>query len=197
MKMATELTIRPLTTDRWHDLEALFAAKGCAQARQCWCMYYRDSGPGAPVPTGSSRGQMRRQALKDLVDGGRIPGLLGYRDALPVGWVSFGPRADFARLRRSPVMKPVDDVPVWSIICFTVPPAFRGQGVARTLLGGAVEFAATHGAQVMEGYPVDRHGRSSDDSMWFGPKSMFDAAGFVEIARRRPDRPIVRKVLGG
>ena len=37
-----------------------------------------------------------------------------------------------------------------------------------------------------------RRDRSSDDSMWFGAKSMFDKAGFEEVARRRPERPIVR-----
>ena len=30
-------------------------------------------------------------------------------------------REDYAKLRRSAVMKPVDDVPVWSIVCFVVP----------------------------------------------------------------------------
>jgi len=28
--------------------------------------------------------------------------------------------------------------------------------------------------------------------MWFGPKSMYDRAGFTEVARRKPQRPIVR-----
>jgi hypothetical protein len=46
--------------------------------------------------------------------------------------------------------------------------------------------------QLLEGYPVDKAERSSDDSMWFGSKSMFDAAGFEEVARRKPTRPIVR-----
>jgi hypothetical protein len=28
--------------------------------------------------------------------------------------------------------------------------------------------------------------------MWFGAKSMYDHAGFKEVARRKPQRPIVR-----
>jgi hypothetical protein len=32
--------------------------------------------------------------------------------------------------------------------------------------------------------------------MWFGAKSMYDAAGFQEVARRRPARPVVRLRLG-
>jgi hypothetical protein len=33
--------------------------------------------------------------------------------------------------------------------------------------------------------------------MWFGAKPMFDRAGFVEVARRRPTRPVMRKELRG
>ena len=39
-----ELTVLPLTPERWLDLEAVFQAKGCSIARSCWCMAYRRSG---------------------------------------------------------------------------------------------------------------------------------------------------------
>jgi len=42
-----KLVVRPLTPERWGDLEALFNARGCSVARGCWCMYYRVSGKGA------------------------------------------------------------------------------------------------------------------------------------------------------
>ena len=73
-----------------------------------------------------------------------------------------------------------------------VPPEYRGQGVARALLKGAVAYAKRHGATLVEAYPVDKPARSNDDSMWFGAKSMYDSAGFKEVARRKPQRPIVR-----
>jgi ribosomal protein S18 acetylase RimI-like enzyme len=106
--------------------------------------------------------------------------------------VSLGPREEYAKLQRPPVMKAVDHQPVWSIICFVVPSEHRGQGVARALLDGAVAYARKHGATLLEAYPVDKPGRSNDDSMWFGAKSMYDGAGFREAARRKPQRPIVR-----
>jgi len=31
--------------------------------------------------------------------------------------------------------------------------------------------------------------------MWFGAKSMYDNAGFKEVARRKPTRPVVRLEL--
>jgi ribosomal protein S18 acetylase RimI-like enzyme len=187
-----KLTVRPLTPERWPDLEALFNAPGCSIARHCWCMCYRRSGSRGPLPAGTSAAQANRAGLRALVDSGEPPGLIGYRGKTPVGWVSLGPREAYAKLRRSPVMKPVDDQPVWSIICFVVPPAFRGQGVARALLDGAIAYARKRGVRLLEAYPVDKRGRASDDSMWFGPKSMYDAAGFEEVARRKPQRPIVR-----
>jgi ribosomal protein S18 acetylase RimI-like enzyme len=187
-----KLTIRPLTPERWPDVEALFNAKGCSIPRHCWCMYYRRSGSRASLPPGTTRAQANRAELKALVDSGRPPGLIGYQDGVPVGWVSLGPRTDFARLARSPVMKPVDDRPVWSVICFVVPPQHRGRGVARALLAGAMAYARKRGVTLLEAYPVDKRGRSTDDSLWFGAKSMYDAAGFVEVARRKPQRPVVR-----
>ena len=190
-----KLTAQPLTPDRWCDLEAVFGARGCSAARACWCMHYRQSGSRAPLPAGTTHARANRIELKALVDAGRSPGLVGYRGGVPVGWVSLGPREEYTRLARSPVMRAVDDRPVWSIVCFVVPSEYRGQGVARALLAEAVAHARRQGATLLEAYPVDRPGRSNDDAMWFGAKSMYDSAGFREVARRKPHRPIVRLAL--
>ena len=187
-----KLTVKPLTPSRWPDFEAVFNARGCSVARGCSCMYYRRSGSREPLSGGTTQAQASRAELKRLVDAGTPPGLLAYRDKVPVGWVALGPREDFEKLKRSPVMRAVDEQPVWSIICFVVPAAYRGQGVARALLDGAIDYAIKRGAKLLEAYPVDKPGRSRDDSMWFGAKSMYDAVGFREVARRKPHRPVVR-----
>jgi ribosomal protein S18 acetylase RimI-like enzyme len=189
------LVVRPLTRSRWSDLEAIFNAKGCSVARGCWCMFYRRSGQIETAP-GLTRAQSNRAELLALVEAGETPGLIGYRGKTPVGWVSLGPRDDYPKLRRSVVMKPVDDRPVWSIICFVVPAQYRGEGVARALLDGAIAYAKKKGVELLEAYPVDKRGRANDDSMWFGAKSMYDAAGFDEVARRKPHRPVVRLRTG-
>lgn len=186
------LVVRPLTPARWQDVETLFGAKGCSMARGCWCMAYRRSGRVA-VPAGQAAAEFNREGLRALVQAGQPPpGLIAYRGRQPVGWVSLGPRDQFARLAKSPVMRPVDELPVWSIICFVVPPEFRHQGVAHALLQGAIEFAGKRRARLLEAYPVDKAQRGADAWMWFGAKSMFDRAGFVEVARRKPERPVVR-----
>jgi ribosomal protein S18 acetylase RimI-like enzyme len=187
-----KLTVAPLTPDRWSDLETIFYAKGCSVARSCWCMACRVSGSREPLPPGMTRAQANRAGLKALVDAGNPPGLIGYHGKVPVGWVSVGPREEYAKLKRSPVMKAVDEQPVWSVICFVVPAECRSQGVAQALLKAAVAYAKKKGATLVEAYPVDKPGRSKDEYMWFGAKSMYDKAGFKEVARLKPQRPIVR-----
>ena len=189
------VAVLPATPERWSDVEAIFGAKGCSVARGCWCMHYRKRGSAPALSNVAYRSRTYRAGLKALVDDGRSPGLVAYRGDVPVGWVSLAPREEFARLERSPVMKRVDDKSVWSIICFVVPPEHRGQGVARALLQGAIAYAREHGATIVEAYPVDKQGASKADAMWFGAKSMYDHAGFKEVARRKPTRPVVRLEL--
>jgi GNAT superfamily N-acetyltransferase len=152
-------------------------------------MFYRKTGTGTGV------GLENRQAMKALVDGGTVPGLIGYEDGVPVAWVSLGPREDYAKLRRSPVMKPVDDLPVWSIVCFFVARNARGRGLSERMLRAAVDYARSCGARLVEAYPLDQDERGDPDSMFFGTKAMYDRAGFREVARRRPTRPVMRKAL--
>ena len=186
-----ELTTHPLTSDRWPDLETVFLAKGCSMARGCWCMYYRESGK-VEAPADMSLSEDRRRRLRALAAEDPPPGLIGYRDGEPVGWVALAPRSDYPRLRRSPVAKAVDDVPVWSIVCFVVPSVHRHQGVATALLHDAIEFARSHGAPALEAYPIDKEAPGADAWLWNGAMSMYRKAGFVEVARRKPERPVVR-----
>ena len=185
--MATvKFEARPVTKDRWADLEELFDRP---VVRTCFCMFYRKVG------SATGRGDVNRPAMKRLVDDGAVPGLIGYRDGTPVGWVSLGPREGYSKLQRSPIMKPVDDEPVWSIVCFFVEEGSRGQGIADRLLRAAMDYARSQGARLLEAYPVDKGERSHPDTMFFGAKSMYDRAGFEEVARRRPTRPVVRRKL--
>ncbi len=185
------LAVRPLTRDRWGDLVDLFSRPGGSIVRGCWCMYYRKVGARADGPAGEAN----KRAMKSLVDRGTVPGLIAYRDRRPVGWISLGPREDYPRLERSRVMKRVDEKPVWSIVCFFVDSQERGQGITRALLRGAIAYARSKGATLLEAYPIDKKARSHPDFMWFGAKHLFDRAGFREVARRKETRPVVRRGL--
>ena len=59
------LTVRPLTPERWKDVEALFNARGCSVARQCWCMYYRRS--GAPAANRAAQAAAADRAPPDVL----------------------------------------------------------------------------------------------------------------------------------
>jgi len=186
----TRLEVLPLTAARWGDLVQLFSRPGGSIVRGCWCMYYRRTGSGSH---GSGAGN--REAMQALVEQETVPGLIAYRSGRPVGWISLGPREAYPRLERSPVMKRVDDRPVWSIVCFYVDPRERGRGVARALLRAAIDYARSQGARLLEAYPVDKRARSHPDFLWFGPAQMFRRAGFREVARRKPARPVMRRRL--
>jgi len=181
--------VKPLTRETWPDLVELFGRPGASIARGCWCMYYRKKGRGVSA----DQAPKNRRALRSLVSRDYVPGLIAYDDDRPVGWLSLGPRDDYEKLANSPVMKPVDDTPVWSIVCFFIDSKSRGRGVAKSLLDAGIDHARAHGAKLLEAYPVDKKERSVSDFLWFGSKSMFDRAGFKEVARRKPTRPVMRK----
>ena len=86
----------------------------------------REEGPHPdPLPNGEGEREEVRWAFGS---GPGVAELFGRLFAVVsfVAWVSLGPREDYAMLARSPVMKPVDDAPVWSVICFYTAQAARG-----------------------------------------------------------------------
>ncbi|GIV97039.1 MAG: N-acetyltransferase [Herpetosiphonaceae bacterium] len=164
----------------------LFGERGAYAG--CWCMWWRLTGN----EFSANRGAGNKQMLRQLVDSGRVPGLLAYVGDQPAGWCSVAPRREFVRFERSRYWKPVDDQPVWSIVCFYVDRRYRGRGLARALLRAAVRYAAEHGAEVVEGYPRDSGQRLDASSLYIGSVAMFREAGFEEVARRHPERPVMR-----
>jgi GNAT superfamily N-acetyltransferase len=182
------LDIRPVTADRWDDLVELFGPRGAVAG--CWCMWWRLSAKEWEQKAYEGN----RRSMRKLVDAGERPGLLAYRDGVPVGWVSVAPHEQFPRIERSRVLGPVDDEEVWSVVCFFIHRKERGSGVGAALLKAAVDAAAERGARIVEGYPVDpRGGQTSNGSAFTGVEAMFREAGFTEVERRSAGRPIMRK----
>lgn len=186
----TPWRIAPVTTATWPDLERLFGPRGACGG--CWCMFMRL--PLAEFNRG--KGEGNRRALRRLVRV-RAPGLIAYAGDEPVGWVAVAPRAEYARLANSRVLAPVPGERVWSAPCFFVKAGHRGSGLSRALLEAAAEFARQHGAACLEGYPnANRAEKQPAAFVYTGFESTFKRAGFREIARRSPVRPILRRELG-
>lgn len=185
--MADTLSFHPATAQRWPDLEELFGDRGACGG--CWCMFWR-------IPRKqfeAQKGQSNKQALKKVVAKRIAPGILAYAGTEVIGWCAVAPRSEYVALERSRILKPVDDQPVWSISCLFVKKAFRRKGVSAKLLSAAAEFAAKHGAKIVEGYPTETtNEKMADPFLWHGVSSAFRKAGFREVARRSPTRPIMR-----
>ena len=133
--------------------------------------------------------------MQALVKGGAVPGLLAYADEQPVGWCAVGPRTVYPRFNTSRVLKPVDELPVWSVTCFFVARACRRRGITARLLEAAAKFAREQGAKILEGYPVEPKHDQPDAFVYTGLASAFCQAGFKEVARHSPTRPIFRREL--
>lgn len=183
---------KPLTADRWSDLEKVFGSSGGFSG--CWCMYWR-------LPRAEFEGPDRKNneaKFKRRVAGGPPPGLIAYAGAEPVGWVQVGPRADTpnwngARRLSAPLAKTeAEDGKTWGVTCFVVRAGWRGKGVATALVAGAVGWAKQNKARTLDACPVEAKDRRPNISAFHGIASTFEKAGFVEIARRRDDRPLMR-----
>lgn len=197
MPHTATIDVRPLTAERFPDLAALFGEGG--DPKWCWCTYFRFRGRDWSNCTAAGN----RVALEALAGREPAPGLVAYLDGRAVGWVSLAPREDYEKLAYSKILSPLDDTPVWSIVCFVVSRKSRGQGVAAALLRGAIEYARAHGATTLEAYPVDTAaGRVPAANAFHGTLGMFERAGFSVVERRQwnastPVRPIVRLGLDG
>ena len=189
--MPLELSFQPLTLDQWEDFVSLFGSRGACGG--CWCMLWR-------LPKKqfeSQKGEGNKLAMKAIVESGEIPGILAYHRSKAIGWCAIAPRVDYVALSRSRILKPVDDRPCWSIACLFVEKSYRKKGVSTELLRAATEYAESQGANVVEGYPVEPKFEKDIPPAfaWTGIPKAFQRAGFKEVARRSPTRPIMRKAL--
>jgi len=191
--MKTALDIQEVTSDRWADLEKLFGANGACGG--CWCMAWRIP----PSQFKRQKGEGNRKALNKIIADGEIPGLLAYQDGIPVGWICVGPRERFIRLANSKVLAPMDDQPVWSVVCFYIARGKRRTGIALALLKAAAKFARDRGAKILEGYPAPPKPEKQPDAfVWTGLEPMFEHAGFRAAVRRgKAGRGIWRLTLTG
>jgi len=193
------LEIRPLDAGNWDAVGSLFSQGG--DPKWCWCAYFAVRGLDWSNSTADGNRALLRERMERQPNG-HPPGLVALRGDEAVGWVSLGPREGYDRLTSSKLLAPIDERPVWSIVCFVVGRRARGQGVASELLSGAVEYARGNGATTLEAYPVDTSdGRVAAAAVYHGTLSMFERAGFEVVAERRSSstskpRIIVRRELG-
>jgi hypothetical protein len=164
-----------VTPDRFGDFADIVNPR--RRANHCWCLSHRIQAAEIEQLGGGSR----EQAMRRLCERAHPPGVVAYRDGEPVAWCNNGPRTEITRLTRSRLIRPIDELPVWSIVCVIVRPGHRRQGATAVVIEGAVAYAAACGAPAVEAYPVDPPGRMDLTMAFVGTKSMFERAGFEVV----------------
>jgi predicted GNAT family acetyltransferase len=140
----------------------------------------------------------KRDRFRAIVDDGPPPGVLAYEGDTAVGWCAVGPRENLPQFNRSRVAAPLDGGEgVFAVNCFYIRSSRRGDGLMRVLLDGALRFATDRGAKVVEACPIETERKLIWGEGYVGIASVFREAGFAEVARRTPTRPLMRTVLTG
>jgi GNAT superfamily N-acetyltransferase len=152
----------------------------------------RSAGPS------NNRGALEQEIRDAVVP----PGVIAYVGDKPVGWSRVGPRDSFPGVRTNRALArllPDLDASIWWATCFVVDSRHRRAGIGGALLRADVELARDHGASAVEGHPVDvsalKATKVSGSAIYTGTVALFTAAGFVEVGRTAPTRPVMRKRL--
>jgi GNAT superfamily N-acetyltransferase len=188
--LSAKLSFKELSEKTWGDFETLFGARGACGG--CWCMYWRLTRSEYE----KNKGAGNKRMMKRLVQQKPSPGILMYVGTAVAGWCALAPREHFALLERSRVLKRVDEQTVWSVVCFFIAKEFRRRGLTVPFLQYVIEHSRTQNVRILEGYPVDV--RANDYPPVFAHVGFYNAfrkAGFEEVARWSPTRPIMRKYL--
>lgn len=194
-----EWETHPVTPERFENFADVINPH--RRATHCWCLSHRIR-PTETTELGGTGDRARERAMRSLCEREHPPGVVTYRDGVPVGWCSISPRTEIPRLEGSRLIRPVDDVPVWSIICVVVRSGHRRQGITGHLLEGAVQYAASQGAPAVEAHPVDPPGRMDLTMAFVGTRRMFEGVGFrvvgsTDAVASRLPRLVMRRDLTG
>lgn len=92
------------------------------------------------------------------------------------------PRSQVAELADPTTYPRVDDVEPWSIFCLRTRGGKRRQGIGQHVLRGAIDFAWSNGAEVIEAYPLDTTEKTAPVFTYPGLRSMFEKEGFTKVA---------------
>lgn len=187
---SSDVKFYPLNPERWDDLEELFGERGACGG--CWCMWWKLT----TSEFEKQKGENNKKAFEKIVKSGKIPGIIAYLNEHPVAWCAVGPRESYPRLQRSRILKPIDDEPVWSIVCLFVAKPYRNKGISVKLLKAAIDHVSKQKGKIVEGYPVEPKKESIPDAFAYtGLASAFRKAGFIEVIRRSETRPIMRYII--
>ncbi|MBO0982708.1 GNAT family N-acetyltransferase [Rathayibacter sp. SD072] len=185
MTLRTELA----TEREWADVRTAFGPRA-EKPDSCWCQRFR------PHDRATNEDALRAE----LHDSSVPIGVLAYMDDRPVGWTRVVPRHTLPGITGNAALTRIlkEDPAAWWVTCINLRKEARGRGVGTALLRAAIDHACANGASVLDGHPVDvtmSTTRPSPSALFTGTTSIFAAAGFHEIGRTYPSRPVMRANL--
>lgn len=124
----------------------------------------------------------KRDYAKELIQKGILNGFVAVHEGEIVGFCNADEKNSYFRLSRDNAPNSYIGVDandrILSVVCFTVAPDMRRQGIAKALLDYACKYAKENGYDYVEGYPplgeftIHDHG---------GSVSMYESRGFEII----------------
>lgn len=169
--------VRALDETTWHDFAALAERHGGVWGG-CYCMAFHAEGVGRDRSPAENR-----CAKEQRVREGRAHAALVYDGATCVGWCQFGSPDELPRIkRRRAYEQGLGEPPDWRITCLFVDRAYRGRGVARSALAGALAEIGRLGGGVVESYPEVVEGRAVSASFLHNATvGLFERHGFARV----------------
>lgn len=183
------LRIESLSTKNWAAFEQLFGKKGACGG--CWCMYFRMKS----ADWKASNADTNYKNMQTLVRNNQTTGLLVFDGEQAVGWCAISPRKEYVKLATARMLQPIDDQEVWSIPCFFIHKDYRGKGISRFLINGAIQWAKENDIHILEAYPTRTDKRQPDTFMYYGVANVFERCGFKIVREDSPSRPMMRYYL--
>lgn len=138
----------------------------------CYCMFHHVDKAGWPERSA----RQNRSDLDTRLQSGTTSGVVASVDGRLAGWCNASFRSAYPAHRSGSA----DDDQVAAIVCLAVAPPYRGHGVARRLVDGAIERVRSLGATAVEAYPV--RDPSDASAAYHGTVDMFTAAGFAVVS---------------
>ena len=197
---APEVTIVPANEASWEDLQAVLGTRGDPSKCQCQRYKLRPREAFSKFPVEERAHRLRTQSECGHPKSKTTSGLVAYLDGEPVGWCAVEPRTAYHGLMRN-FRVPWDgrdedkaDDTIWCVTCFVTRAWYRRRGISYALARAAVDFTRERGARALEGYAmITRPGREITwGELHVGSRSIFAAAGFVEVSHPTPRRVVMR-----
>jgi GNAT superfamily N-acetyltransferase len=185
------IDIRPLTPERLPDFLDFFEHRAFVDNPKwlsCYCHF--PHADHARVVWKERSAAENRAATCARIEDRTMSGWLAYSGQEAIGWCNAGPRRFIEGLFDEP--EPLADR-IGAIACFVIAPAFRGQGIATSLLAAACDSLRERGFEWAEAYPQPASVNAAEHH--HGPLAMYEAAGF-DVVKHEPDGGlVVRKRL--